>query len=93
MVLVGEKKLECVPPVRQRQLVFGLAATEMDMVEIGRDRLAEGWRPGIDCVHTLSHQPGLTAFDFLVRRPRFAPWRLPQSAPLTAAGNDEGTPA
>lgn len=65
--------------------------TPDDYAEHTEGHIAPGWRPGIDCVHTLSHQPGLTAFDFLVRRPRFAPWSLPQSAPLGAAGNDEGT--
>lgn len=67
--------------------------TPDDYAEHTEGHIAPGWRPGIDCVHTLSHQPGLTAFDFLVRRPRFAPWRLPQSAPLAAAGTDEGTTA
>lgn len=44
-------------------------------------RIDPGWRPGIDCVHTLSYHSGLTVFDFLTRRSRFAPVRAVQPVP------------
>lgn len=47
--------------------------TTSEYVEHTELRIDPGWLPGIACVHTLSHQSGLTVFDFLTRRSRLGP--------------------
>lgn len=47
--------------------------TTEEYVERTERRIDPGWLPGIACVHTLSHEAGLTAFDFLIRRSRLLP--------------------
>jgi hypothetical protein len=44
--------------------------TTSEYVEHAERRIDPGWVPGIACVHTVSHQSGLTVFDFLTRRSR-----------------------
>ncbi len=53
-------------------------------------RIDPGWRPGVVCVHTLSHQSGLTAFDFLTRRSRFASTRAPRAVPYRTGRTEDG---
>lgn len=64
---------ECVPEYgRALSLQCIDRLTPSDYAEHTEQRIEPGWAPGIFCVHTLSHQPGLTVFDFLTRRFRFA---------------------
>ena len=51
-------------------------------------RIEPGWQPGIACVHTLSHQPGITVFDFLTRRSRFAAVRGARPVPSATPRGD-----
>lgn len=46
--------------------------TPTEYVESTERRIDPGWLPGIACIHTLSHEAGLTAFDFLIRRSRLS---------------------
>lgn len=46
--------------------------TPTEYREYTEQRIEPGWQPDIACVHTLSYSPGLTAFDYLARRSRFA---------------------
>lgn len=59
--------------------------TPTEYVEATETRIDPGWLPGIACVHTLSHEAGLTAFDFLIRRSRL----LPPAAELRRAALPE----
>ncbi len=48
VIMVGEEELQPVPARRQRNLGLGLAAAEMQMVEIGRDRPVERRQRRVD---------------------------------------------
>ncbi|WP_374264258.1 hypothetical protein [Zoogloea sp.] len=73
--------------------------TPTEYVEHTEQRIDPGWQPGIACVHTLSHQAGLTVFDYLTRRSRFAavrgrrPVAYTTRAPEGAGDNSDGTKA
>ena len=55
--------------------------TPTEYVEETERRIDPGWQPGIACVHTISHQSGLTVFDYLTRRSRFASGRAARPVP------------
>ena len=64
--------------------------TPTEYIEHTEQRIEPGWKPGIACVHTLSHAPGLTVFDFLTRRSRFAAVRGTRPVPSATGRSDGG---
>ena len=48
MIFISQEELQSVRPRLQRDLRLCLARTKMEMVEVTRDGLIEGWELGID---------------------------------------------